>query len=440
MRESHGLLPEARSSGTYWHSGRVCAWLKHDRGCQDHDWNRSISFCICYSILKVFMHNLNSPHAKVTTKSENDVGVSADLDCRSNMSCTDQASTSNHIRIWCCGFVIASAVIVTISPAFVSSLSFYEWSSVVNDYVMADGHVHRNRTEGWSTTTYGPHGLSAPRTASGQQGPTVMIWGDSFVEAHQVNDSEKIVEHVRRLSSQRGRTNIHAIAVGRSYWSVADYYYNIPAYERLLGCDCHFIVLADQGLKDLCPDENRFYSQPMYHFVRRSEVDVSKNRLIGIAHRWKIQDLLLVPFKVVSSLSDELRGLRFSLGHAGRCGVSSERPDSRVLSGVADPNQILGGWRYALNMLRQSTNKQIVIVYVPDIPRISGGQVVCQDDQSQWSERLAALCVVQGIHYLDMTQPLLRDWYTTGKLSRGFHNGRPGGGASECPWSISVGG
>jgi len=337
-------------------------------------------------------------------------------------------SAAWYLRLWAGGFVAASALVMLVSPYFVSSLKVYEWSPALEDYVFAKGYVHRERGEGWAATRYGDFGLSGTTPALAAQGQTILIWGDSFVEAHNVADSQKAASQVTQVFSQGGRTRITATAVGYSYWSVADYYFNIPYYEKLLNPICHFIVLAEHGLADICPDEERFLSAPTYQFVHCGKMDPQKSQKMRVLTTWHLQDLVLAPWKAARNVAADLQHARF-LPVLGR----SPRPESRnpgrlYVSNDADPNVVIAGWTYALTMLKSSTKKSIVLVSVPEVPVLQNGEICCEDPQSQWNARLAKLCREQGIGYIDMAQTLVDDYRATGRLSRGFHNGVPGCG------------
>ena len=332
------------------------------------------------------------------------------------------------IARWVLGAVIASVLVGLISPYFLSSLRVYEWSAELDEYIFKDGFVYRKRDEGWASTHYGRYGFNRMDNVADASVPTVMIWGDSYVEAHQVPDEQKAVCQVNRALAEQGSSPVRAVAVARARWSVSDYYFKIPAYERLLTPMCHFIVLAEYGVKDLCPDGETFFSEPQPRFVQRSLVDSSKSRIITDLYERGLSDLLLAPWEAVHAVMTEARDLRFSLGPAQTvpeiaCGCAGCVP---LLAG--EPDSVIRSWSYAIDMLKASTSKPIVFVLVPDVPRLERGTVCCVDSQAEWRARLARLCEVKQVGCIDMTEALIRDYRTTGRLSRGFHNGRPGSG------------
>jgi hypothetical protein len=331
------------------------------------------------------------------------------------------ARTTSHVVRWLLGFVIASAAVIGLCPYFITTLRVYQWSGPVGDYVLKDGYVHRNRDEGWANTHYGPWGLAAT-DRPGER--SVLVWGDSYIEAHQIDDAEKVAAQFNRLP---GVSPAQAVSVGHSYWSVADYYYHMPAYDKLLHPACHFIVLAEHGLKDLCPDEDGFRSRPDYAFIRRTLVDPRRNRMMEQVSQWHLADMSLAPWKAVRTLAEDMRGLRFAVGPC-------RRPASAAIVGcdsaaiVGEPNDVVAAWAFAIGRLKSATAKPIVLVLVPEVPYLEHGTVRLENPQARWTARLAVLCRSMNVDLIDMTEVLVSDYLSSGRLSRGFNNGRPGSG------------
>jgi hypothetical protein len=328
---------------------------------------------------------------------------------------------------WALGFVIASVAVMGLGPYFISTLRIYQWSDQIGDYVLKDGYVHRNRDEGWATTRYGAWGLADLPSAGRAGQATVLVWGDSYIEAHQINDEEKVAAQFNRIPWPSGSRPVSAVSMGHSYWSVADYYYRIPAYDKLLKPACHFIVLAEHGLKDLCPDEEGFRSHPEYAFVQRTLVDPHRNRIMERLNRWHLADLSLAPWKAVRTLAQDVRSLRFMVGPCTReISASTAGCDSAIITG--EPNDVMAAWAFAIDRLKSATAEPIVLVLVPEIPYLQHGTVRLENPQAEWAVRLAALCESMHVDLIDMTEVLVSDYLSSGQLSRGFNNGRPGSG------------
>lgn len=326
---------------------------------------------------------------------------------------------------WTVGFLIASALVTCVAPQFLSSLRVYEWSDELDDHIIRPGYVHRNRDEGWSKTHYGPYGLHNAAGLDRSAGPTVLIWGDSYVEAHQVDDDQKMDHHVTKALSQHRTGPTRAVAVGRAYWSIADYYFFLPRYERLFRPTCHFIVLAEDGLKDLCPDGKTFLVEPTYAFVERTIVDAKKSQVIADLYESGLSDAVLAPWKAVRTVMKNVRISRFTLGPVPRAEPEDPVDTEAVLFAAATPQHLIESWAYAVDKLTSVTDTPIVFVLVPELPVLKDGRVCFHDPQTPWRTSLVKLLADKHVACIDMTDILIEDYRRTGRFSRGFHHGRP---------------
>jgi hypothetical protein len=335
------------------------------------------------------------------------------------------AGAAPHVIRWLLGLAIASGAVVGLSPYFLTTLRIYQWSDQIGDYVLKEGYVHRDRDEGWASTHYGPWGLASGVNAGRPGQSTVLIWGDSYVEAHQINDEEKVAAQLNRVLSLSDSPPVQAVSVGHSYWSVADYYYHMPGYDKLLNPAYHFIVLAEHGLKDLCPDEESFLSRPEHAFVQRALVDPRRNSTMERLTQWHLADLSLAPWKAVRTLAEDVHNLRFMVGPRDR-----QTPPSVAVYDCSDiagePDEVVASWAFAIDRLKAATGKPIVLVLVPEVPYLQHGAVHLENLQVRWTARLAELCRTKHVDLIDMTDVLVGDYLASGMLSRGFNNGRPG--------------
>ena len=155
------------------------------------------------------------------------------------------------IRIWILGFLSSFILIWVITPFFIDSIPVWEYDPELQRYVMARGHMQRGRSEGWGSTLYGRHGVSAISDVRSLVGKKVAIWGDSFVEGHQLPDFEKLAQQITRICWETPKP-LTAVAIAESGRSVSDYYFLMPYYDKMLHPIAHYIIIAD--LADLNPD------------------------------------------------------------------------------------------------------------------------------------------------------------------------------------------
>ena len=122
----------------------------------------------------------------------------------------------------------------------------YQYDSLLSKYVHYPDRIIKFRSEGWATTYVGQHGVNAISDISKDGRIKICVWGDSYIEAFQVNDEEKLPQVLTSFLSENNYPNLMAFGVGMSGYSVADYYFNIPRYERVVpSIAMHLIILTD---------------------------------------------------------------------------------------------------------------------------------------------------------------------------------------------------
>ncbi|MCD6578371.1 hypothetical protein J7L48_02745, partial [bacterium] len=116
--------------------------------------------------------------------------------------------------------------------------------------------VYKHRSEGIAKTYKGLFGINAIEDITKDSRKKIAVWGDSYVEAHQVNDNKKMPQVITSKLSNKGLgENLICFGVGMSGDSVADYYFDIPKYEQLTkNIISHFIVIAN--IRDILPNQS----------------------------------------------------------------------------------------------------------------------------------------------------------------------------------------
>ncbi len=144
------------------------------------------------------------------------------------------SGTILHIIMrWIAAFVVSFAFIWIVGYLFCNSLLYVEFDKTLDKFVNAHGLIYRHRSEGVATTYKGRFGINAIEDIRDTKQEKLVVWGDSFVEAHQVDDPLKIPQRVTQRLVERGLGDkAMAFAVGMSGDSVADYYFDLPKYEK----------------------------------------------------------------------------------------------------------------------------------------------------------------------------------------------------------------
>ncbi len=295
--------------------------------------------------------------------------------------------------------------------------------------------VARARREGWGTTTYGTLGIPGIPIASNLKTPLAILFGDSYVQSHQVDDSDKLAVRFTSLAPSFLDSPWVMAGVGRPYRSFADYPHLIRVYEDALP-QTRLIVILAVGLRDTLPDEPRserasvFRSRPtlaLEWFEREGGLAATPSPATP-RRRLLARLPLEFPFHLKRLVAGQ-SALRWSLGTA-RWPPPQPSPlyNPVVRLEEGDHGRYDQAWDFLLENLRASTSRPIVVLYAPETPRIESGTIVWRNPEELAARRFAALCERHQIGFLDAGPALVRDQLHSGQFARGFSNSFPGYG------------
>ncbi len=182
------------------------------------------------------------------------------------------AQENNTFKIfvkWGLGFLISLVFIWLTSWYFIGSLGYVEKDKTIGRYFIPPGTVYRYTEEGWGKTWYGKYGIQGINDATKITNDIYAIWSDSFILADQV-DLEKKIFYVATEMAKSNGWNMTFVGLGSSGYSMSDYYFMMPKYEKLLSPKCNFVILHD--MDDTIPDGKYFVAKPYFHFVERHDV------------------------------------------------------------------------------------------------------------------------------------------------------------------------
>ena len=95
-----------------------------------------------------------------------------------------------QLPVWVMGFLFSCFFIWMVSAVFSDGIAPVEWDEDLGLFVHSKGSVVRFRSEGWSDTRIGKHGLTVfGEVVSTSARPKFILWGDSFADALQMDDS-----------------------------------------------------------------------------------------------------------------------------------------------------------------------------------------------------------------------------------------------------------
>ncbi|MBI4850173.1 MAG: hypothetical protein HY808_16625 [Nitrospirae bacterium] len=300
------------------------------------------------------------------------------------------------------------------------SLISYEFDETLDKQIHKPGLIYKHRSEGWGTTYIGEHGIIGVKDITKDPRKKVVIWGDSHVEAFQVDDDKKLPQVISSLQGEKADNALMAFGVGMSGDSVADYYFDIPKYEKLAPpIIAHFIIIS--SIDDILPDQSAdrirgvFNSNPY-----RLENNNWKPRHQNIKRLLNNLGLYFVWDLVKSFNSNMVMHFKPATRNA-----YSNKARADISEG---PNKVEEAISFLMKKLRAQTVLPIIIVYCPYIPTITEGKIVSVDQGAFSIKLLAQKALQNNIVFLDMTDSFINAFNTTGKLPRGFPNSWPGYG------------
>lgn len=312
---------------------------------------------------------------------------------------------------WGIGFIFSCLFIWATSAVFSDGIAPVEWDDKLGIFVQAEGSQVRFRSEGWSDTRVGKHGLTASGEAVLKSHlPKFIIWGDSFADAVQMDDSLRAANMFNVLPN-----SMKAFTVAGGGLGIADYYFNISRYEKLAeNIHGHAILLA--GMEDVMPEQHvdchsRFLTDPWRFEESACEPSGFALRYASFASQWRLEPIYTL-YRFVRD-----HQFRFALGRVKGTGIDK----------TASQKNLTQAWAFLVESLKVQTSGFIVFVYVPPVPILKNGRIITVNPEEAGKEEFRKVCESHGVGFVDLSQAYLDLYTEQGRLSRGFFNSPPGG-------------
>jgi lysophospholipase L1-like esterase len=320
---------------------------------------------------------------------------------------------------WFFGFVLSFFLVWIITQ--ICSDTLYNWSydTVLEDYVIKPGTIHRHRKEGWATTFVGEHGIYAIEDIKQQTQPKVVFWGDSFVQSFQVNDEEKLAQQFTSMWNQTEQQKILGVGIGTGERGCADYYHLIPAYREILSpIQLHVIILPD--IIDLFPDYSttrfQFVSQPEFRlYSENAKSPINNPSLMDTMKSLRVDAF----FRLAYETKTKMTNLQFQPGP--RIRPESESTDSTQ----RDIPFYHEAWTYLISEFKHQTEIPFIFVYCPPIPTLQKGEIVITDKNAFLFQEFTTICKKHDVDTIDMSQTYVDFYQQNNRFPRGFMNSHP---------------
>jgi hypothetical protein len=303
--------------------------------------------------------------------------------------------------------------------------------------VPVDNAVSVWGVEGYGVTRFLANGeISTPYDS----GLSVVVLGDSYTEALQVNDDQKYVSVAENILHERGQeVNLHNL--GASGRCIADYVYIAPFIQRTYAPEIIVLQVTETDFT-----ESLDISRQNYFSVNGASIELVRNPNyyvfdLGLRNMLYSTGLgSLANYKLTPVIKEQR--LRLAMAAAGReqakkasaAGVDNV-PASENLNSNELNSAVIG---MQVNSLKEAyPGVKLVFFLIPSIPAIHEDNLILGDEKDD-----ALAETLGGFSDLPVLFPKdeFIDLYTVdGKLPRGFFNTLPGSGHLNADGNFAAG-
>lgn len=317
---------------------------------------------------------------------------------------------------WCAGLLIGTLLFWAASPLFVRSYQARVFDPVLKHWCYPEGTSYRWRSEGYATTSIGPHGM-AGRTllAFPARQHVIALWGDSQAEGVSVADDKKLWSALQSTLSDSFAKPAAVLPLGHSGEDAADWVRKFRSAESTLAVESHYLLVCE--LKDLHSLAEQKNDLPIESLSAHSDsrwLDTTADFVLHAA-----RGLLIDP------ATERVRRLRFQIGPPEKSSpFATPNAQGQRRAEIMPPPSNLAGIASAL---AGATEKPLTVIYAPNLPVIMAGQLRVKDDRAIEYQMLAEQLDQVGIPVVDCRDTFRRA-AIEGRFAHGFHNGLIGSG------------
>lgn len=318
---------------------------------------------------------------------------------------------------WVQGFLIASLVAWFGMRGFISETSNPKWNETAQDY-LEPGVRHFRGEEGKGWVDFSNDGILGAEEGLSETERHVVFWGDSFIEAYQVEPRQTCYAKFSVFAEQSSQFDLKAIAVAKSGRDLAHHLELMGRYDELIPNREINIVLFDY--QDVLPNGTSLVinGEPVWKYV------VPKPSMLSV--RQFVDDYQLDVFWLLLKRGiDSAKNLRLMPGP-----VEVESANEKAKESSYTQKQLEAFWDQLAKALAENEKRygRIVMMFHPRVPRLVDGQTKVTVSDHQSIQKFMAICEKHGIETVDLTNPFLDFHQRTGQFIHGFSNSFPSRG------------
>ncbi len=330
------------------------------------------------------------------------------------------------LRHWFLGLTLSLAGAWAAGALFLDTVQPVVFDPQVRRWVAQPDTVFRSRSEGWASSRAGVHGIRGLPGGKLPEGPKVVFWGDSFVEAMQVDDAVRMAQTFTRLAADSGLQDsgqgLCGVGIGTGGDSLIDSLFKLPDYAPVLGpVTLHVFFLGK--ISDVLPDIPRDCRA-----IFRSAPELALVPAPGCPPNDLAQRLAPAFRELELAGAYEIYRKLQALDLRLRPGPVLNPSPVAAASGSGPPASPEGAWTFLLAELVQRAKGPVLLVYAPTLPRLERGQARQDDAEVGTALAFARTCQRLGVPFVDLGPAFAEHFRATGRLPRGFSHSPPGTG------------
>jgi len=319
---------------------------------------------------------------------------------------------------WILGLALSLAVAWAAGVVFLDTVQPMAFDPAIGRYVPAPGTTSRTRAEGWASSLVGEHGIRGLPNARLPHGQKVVFWGDSYVEALQVDDSERMAQVFSRLAGLAGM-ELCGVGVGRGGDVFADGIFRLADYAQALS-PVTFNVFVLSRIDDTLPGaprpcRARFLDAPLRLEPRDCPPSDVALRLAPLFRRLELAAVFMAYRRGAEHTLRLLPGP-----------VQQDMPAQQT-SALTPPGRD-AAWDFLLRYLRDRSRAPLLLAYLPNLPLPRRGGVEKANAEEATATAFAQACQRNAMPFLDLGPRFVAHYQATGRFPRGFFNSPPGQG------------
>jgi len=316
------------------------------------------------------------------------------------------------------GLIVSIINIWAITALIDNPIGISNWDNKFQRFNYPEDITVTWKSEGWGSTYFGPHGIiDLKKTDILNNKEKVFVWGDSFVEALQIDDKYKF-HKILNQSFQKNDLNRFAINFGASGQSLPFYYFQIPEYEKIIGKPYrHYIIISSNDIEPLLISSNK--ENPHISigddikFIKGNREPFSE---IEMKVRYLIETLNLQFLKIFKNNLQLNKKLRFYPGPFKK----NEDETDHLTNYSNDELQFI--MEKIVAKMSNQTQNPITFIYLSPRFEVINGKVEMVNSKNIFINIFEEACARHNINFIDANEIIYNKFEKKKKLPIGFSN------------------